>query len=137
VTGLLIDRKDFNFLRLHAVVMAVLLVGFLLTKLLHLNLPTGIHINVAFGYLIALTVIPWLDRLPSANRWDKLLGLFSFPLFLCHEVVAVWVQNLLHLTSPGLFLVAAVLFSGLLILAVEIPFDRIRYAVRQPAKPET
>ncbi|HEX9045711.1 MAG TPA: acyltransferase [Verrucomicrobiae bacterium] len=129
-SGILINRRDFITIKVVWSLMLVLLAAFGATKYFHLGLPTGIHINVAIGYLIAAAAVSYLDRCPPNIRWDKYLGLFSYPLFLCHEVVAAFVQGRWPAANPLVLLFASILFSAFLILTVEVPFDRIRYRVR-------
>jgi len=130
VSGMLINRKDLSFIKKVWVLMAFLLVLFSMGKFLRVGLPTGIHINVALGYLVAAVVIPYLDRFSPKARWNQILGLFSYPLFLCHEVVSRFVHVYFPNSNPLILLAAAIGFSGILILLIEIPFDRIRYGLR-------
>lgn len=128
--GMLINRKDFHFIKKLWTAMGFLLITFGITKFSHMGLPTGIHINVAIGYLIALTAIPYLDRFSPKIKWDKILGLFSYPLFLCHGIVSEFVQRHFPMANPFTLLFASILFSVILILVVEVPFDHMRYRVR-------
>jgi peptidoglycan/LPS O-acetylase OafA/YrhL len=76
-------------------------------------------------------VIPWLDRFSPKVRWDQILGLFSYPLFLCHGFVALLVHRYSAFSAPLILLAAAMGFSVILILAIEIPVDRFRYWLRK------
>jgi len=134
VSGILINRKDFSFIKKLWVTMFGLLVAFAGSKVFHSGLLTGIHINVSVGYLAAIAIIPCLDRFSPKAGWDKILGLFSYPLFLCHGVVAAFVQHHFSISNPLLLLLAALCFSAVLILTVEIPFDRVRYGLRKNFK---
>ena len=133
LTGMLINRKDFPFIRALAIIAALLLVVFGLTKLFHTGLLTGIHINVCIGYLAALIAIPALDRFSQKSQWDRGLGLFSYPLFLCHGLVFAFCSHYFAISKAGALLCASILFTAVLILIVELPFDYIRYMVRAPA----
>jgi peptidoglycan/LPS O-acetylase OafA/YrhL len=133
-SGMLINRRDFFFLKIIWSAMLVLLAAFAGGKLFHSGLPTGIHINVCLGYLAAIVIISRLDRFPRGAGWDNVLGMFSYPLFLCHGVVAAFVQNHFSVSNPLLLLAASVCFSAILILTVEIPFDRVRYGLRKNFK---
>src|ERR1700723_169538 len=62
---------------------AVLLVAFATARIAHAPLHLGINIEVCFGTLAALLILPRLDKLPQ-RPWDTRLGTLSFPLFLCH-----------------------------------------------------
>jgi peptidoglycan/LPS O-acetylase OafA/YrhL len=135
-TGMLINRKDFAFIKIVYAVMALLLAAFALTKIFHAGLPTGIHINVAIGYLIAVVAISFLDRFSPKIKWDVFLGLFSYPLFLCHGIVARFVGAHFSVSNPLGLLSSSIIFAAVLILIVEIPFDRIRYKVRKEISAE-
>jgi peptidoglycan/LPS O-acetylase OafA/YrhL len=134
VTGILINREDVFFRKMLGLVMVGLLAGFIATKLAHAGLPTGIHINVAIGYLVAAVVVPRLDQLPANLKWDKYLGLFAFPLFLCHGPLAEFIESHWRVSHAFVLLFWSVLLSLLLILTVEIPFDLIRYRIRAASK---
>ena len=129
-SGILINRKDFRFIKAVCAVMASFLAVFGFTKLFHAGLPTGIHINVAIGYLIAITAIPCLDRFSPKMKWDIILGLFSYPLFLCHVIAAQFVRGRFSISNPFALLLISIIFAAILILIVEVPFDRIRYKMR-------
>lgn len=131
VTGILINRKEHKFIKTAWGIMLMLLFAFGITKYAHTGLPTGIHINVAIGYLIAVAAVSYLDRFDAGKKWDKFFGLFSYPLFLCHGLVQELAGG--GKCSAVVLLAASVLFSAVLITVVEIPFDRIRYRVR-PSK---
>ncbi len=138
LSGILINRKEYHFIKILWVLMLFLLITFILTKYLHTGLKTGIHINVAIGCLIALISTVFLDRMSPNVRWDKALGLFSYPLFLCHELAGGTMARYWHIRNPLELLFGAILLAGILILTVEIPFDAFRYRVRgrisQPAR---
>ena len=130
VTGILINRQDAFFRKMLGLVMGGLLAGFAATKLAHTGLPTGIHINVAICYLVAAVVVPRLDQLPANIKWDKFLGLFAYPLFLCHGPLAEFIELHWGVSRAFVLLFWSVLLSFVLILTVEIPFDLIRYRLR-------
>jgi len=130
VTGILINRQDAFFRKMLGLVMGGLLAGFAATKLAHTGLPTGIHINVAIGYLVATVVVPRLDQLPANIKWDKFLGLFAYPLFLCHGPLAEFIELHWGVSRAFVLLFWSVLLSWVLILTVEIPCDLIRYRIR-------
>jgi len=134
VTGILINRQDAFFRKMLGLVMFGLLAGFAATKLAHTGLPTGIHINVAIGYLVAAVVVPRLDRLPANLKWDKFLGLFAYPLFLCHGPLAEYIELHWGVSHAFVLLFWSILLSFVLILTVEIPFDLIRYRIRAISK---
>jgi peptidoglycan/LPS O-acetylase OafA/YrhL len=131
LSGILINRKDFAFIKILWFVMLLLLALFSLTKLLHTGLRTGIHVNVAIGYLVAVIATFSLDKLSPNVKWDKSLGLVSYPLFLCHEPAAAFLEHHWGIYNPLELLFLSILFSIILILAVETPFDRIRYRCRR------
>lgn len=130
LSGILINRKEFRFIRIVWMVALLLLITFGLGKYFHAGLPTGIHINVTIGCLIALISTVCLDKLSPRVKWDRVLGLFSYPLFLCHELAAGFLGRHWHIRNPLELLLGAVLLAGILILTVEIPCDYFRYRVR-------
>jgi peptidoglycan/LPS O-acetylase OafA/YrhL len=130
LSGILINRKEFQFIRIVWLVALLLLVIFSLGKHFHAGLPTGIHINVMIGCLIALISTVSLDKLSPQVKWDRVLGLFSYPLFLCHELAAGFIGGHWHIRNPLVLLLGAILLAGILILTVEIPCDYFRYRVR-------
>lgn len=131
LSGILINRKDFTFIKIIWGIAAVLLGFYGCGKWLHTSLPSGININVCLGYLAATLIIPALDRFSPKARWDRFLGLFSYPLFLCHQPVAMLLDRFSFHFNALILLLMAVGFSLVLILMVEIPFDRVRYAMRK------
>lgn len=137
VSGILINRKDAFFIQTLWLIMLGLLAAFAATKLAHTGLRTGIHINVAIGYLVAAAVVPRLDKLPANLAWDKFLGLFAYPLFLCHGPLAGFIETAWGITQAYVLLLGSVLLSGGLILMVEVPFDWIRYGRRTWLKQRT
>jgi peptidoglycan/LPS O-acetylase OafA/YrhL len=130
LSGILIKRKDWFFLRWVWICFAGLLAAFAYSKFGHLGLPTGIHINVCVGYLVALPVVSWLASLSPKVRWDQQLGLLSYPLFLAHGLVRDFVSRHFPHVPMLLLLVLAIAASGLLVILVERPVDRIRYKIR-------
>jgi peptidoglycan/LPS O-acetylase OafA/YrhL len=130
LSGILINRKDFGFLKILWPIMFFQLMVFGAAKYAHSGWRTGIHVNVAVGYLVALMAVPCLDRFSANVKWDKFFGLFSYPLFLCHPIVAVFAKSVWPAANALELLFASLLFTGILILTVEIPFDRLRYRVR-------
>lgn len=131
LTGILLSRRDYMFIKTVWLTMGLILLVFVATKFTHTGLLTGIHINVTLGYLIAVVVINFLDRFTPDVKWDKFFGLFSYPLFLSHCVVAKLVSDYWHVFNPIALLSAGILFSAVLIVVVEIPCDRVRYKLRQ------
>jgi peptidoglycan/LPS O-acetylase OafA/YrhL len=134
LTGILISRKDHFFIKVVWVATGLLLLAFAATKFAHTGLRTGIHINVALGYLLAVAAITFLDRFSPDVKWDKFFGLFSYPLFLCHWIAAKFVGTHWHISNPLVLLFAGILLSALLIIVIEIPSDHLRYRLR-PTKP--
>ena len=130
LSGILINRNDGGFIKTLWLAMLLMLTGFAATKLAHTGLGTGININVAIGYLVATAVVPLLDKFPANVKWDKFLGLFAYPLFLCHSPAAGFIHQHWGISQPFALLVASLILSASLILAVEIPFDRFRYSIR-------
>jgi peptidoglycan/LPS O-acetylase OafA/YrhL len=82
------------------------------------------------GYLVALPVVSWLASLSPKVRWDQQLGLLSYPLFLAHGLVRDFVSRHFPHVPMLLLLVLAIAASGLLVILVERPVDRIRYKIR-------
>ena len=131
LTGILINRKATGFLKGVSIIMFCLLICFLLTKLEKLKLPTGININVCVGYMIAMAAVPILERLPNNRVWDKKAGLIAFPLFLCHEIVSAFIETKFDMHNILIRVLGAMLFAGLLVMAIEMPVDRFRYGLRR------
>jgi peptidoglycan/LPS O-acetylase OafA/YrhL len=131
LSGILIKRKDVLFLRGAWFLYAGLLAGFISSKFGHWGLPTGIHINVCLGYLAALPLVSWLSNFSPEAKWDNTLGLLSYPLFLVHQPLSAFLTTHLAHISMCLLLVFSIIAAGLLVLFVEIPFDRLRYKVRK------
>ncbi|HEV2331230.1 MAG TPA: acyltransferase [Verrucomicrobiae bacterium] len=137
LSGILLNRKDYRFIRVLWLVALLLLITFGLGKYLHAGLPTGININVTIGCLIALVSTVFLDKLSPRVQWDKFLGLFSYPLFLCHELAAGFLGRHWQIRNPLELLIGAVLLAGILIVTVEIPSDWFRYRLRRRQVPKT
>lgn len=131
LSGILIKRKDALFLRYTWLFFVVLLAGFCFFKSRHLNLPTGININVCIGYLAALPMVSWLSTYSPDSKWDQSLGLLSYPLFLVHQPLGTFLVA--HIPHANMFvlLVFVMIAAGVLVLLVERPFDNIRYKVRK------
>jgi len=134
VSGILINRKDAFFLKICWLVMLGLLAGFAAAKVGHVGLPTGIHINVAIGYLVAIAVVARLDQFSANRKWDKFLGFFAFPLFLCHGPLAEFLGTHGINLPPAILLFFSILFAAGLIVVIELPFDRLRYRLRAVLK---
>jgi len=132
LSGMLIQRKDTAWLRRVWMVFAALLALFGYSKVAHFGWPTGVHIDVCIGYLISLPVVSRLARLSPNHKWDQRLGLLCYPLFLVHSPLDnLWgFHHLPQLNMLGRLLLS-VAASALLVLAVERPFDRLRYKLRQ------
>jgi peptidoglycan/LPS O-acetylase OafA/YrhL len=131
LTGILIKRKDLMFLRGAWLAFAILLAGFAGSKLCHLGLSTGIHINVCIGYLAAVPLVSWLSTFPPDAKWDRRLGLVSYPLFLVHQPLGSFLAA--HLAHANMFLLLffGIAGAGVLVLLVEQPCDIIRYKMRK------
>jgi peptidoglycan/LPS O-acetylase OafA/YrhL len=131
LSGMLIKRKDTQFLRYAWIMFLGLLAVFAVSKFGHWGLLTGIHINVCLGYLFALPSVSWLSTFRPDAKWDQRLGLLSYPLFLVHLPLGVFLAARLAYANMFLLLGLAILAAGLLVLFVERPFDRLRYKVRR------
>lgn len=124
VAGMLFAREE----SMRRIFLATLVLGciFLLGKFLKAPIPSGININVCFGFIIALFVIPKLNGL-APNSWDQRIGNLTFPLFLCHS----WVLGVSGFTNMFALLFLSLVASIFLTVVVESPFDAIRYWVRK------
>ena len=131
LTGMLLSRGDLAFLKKIWITFAVLFGLFAVSKLLPYGARTGIHLNVCIGYLIALPAALRLSRLSPGVSWDRMLGLLSYPLFLVHELVRKCMNVFFHDPGMVVLLLAALVVSLILVLGVEIPFDHLRYRLRQ------
>ncbi len=133
-SGMLLARNDIRFYRAVWIAALPLLAFFLVAKVFHWRLPVGIHINVLIGLALFLPVIFKLSRYKPASKLDKTLGLFSYPLFLCHEPVRTYANAWLHLDNPAILLGISLCIAGLLIVMIENPFDHLRYGIRRVNK---
>jgi len=131
MSGMLINRKDFSFIKKLWVTTTFFLALFCLSKWFYYSPPCGININICIGYLIATVAIPWLDRFSFKARWDRIAGLFSFPLFLCNQLIPQYAQHYFPAPNPLVLLAWAIGFSSILIFAIEIPFDWLRHKLRK------
>jgi peptidoglycan/LPS O-acetylase OafA/YrhL len=133
LSGILINRQDWRILRLVYSAMGMLLLLFLGGKIMSVGLRTGININVCLGYLSAIPATCHLARFSPKVKWDQVLGLFSYPLFLVHTLVRTFAQVYFpHLNVVGV-LGMALLASAVLTFMVEKPFDYVRYRIRKIA----
>jgi peptidoglycan/LPS O-acetylase OafA/YrhL len=135
LSGMLINRGDWPMLRAVCGLIAVLLLGFLSSKLFKLGVTTGIHINVCLGYLIAIPATTYLRRFSPKVVWDRFLGLFSYPLFLVHMLVLQLCLTYLHGMNAWTFIGLSILAAGCLVVLVEKPSDLLRYRVRKSKSP--
>ena len=130
IAGILIFRKDVNFVKILWMIMLLLFLGFIYTKHMNKTLPTGIHINVCLGYLIGLPIIFRLSQFSPKVSWDQWLGLLSFPLFLVHEPVGKCINYFWGHVPYGLLLAFSTIASLVLVVLIEKPMDRFRYKIR-------
>jgi peptidoglycan/LPS O-acetylase OafA/YrhL len=56
--------------------------------------------------------------------------LFAYRLFLCHAPLGAFLQQHWNIWQPFVLLFASCALAASLILTVEIPFDRLRYRIR-------
>lgn len=131
ISGILILRKDIKFLNILWIIFVVLFAFFAFLKMKFGHLPVGIHINVCTGYLIGLPIIRGLSKLPSRAGWDRNIGLLSYPLFLVHEFIPSLSEGHPTIQSKFSLLVLSIAASGLLVVLIEKPFDKIRYRIRK------
>lgn len=130
-TGMLISRSDLGFPRFAWTYAWPLLIVFLALKMRHFDLPSGININILVGFLLFLPIVFVLSKLSPKNELDRILGLLSYPVFLCHEPTHAYVSRYLNIDNPILLLLLSVIVGTLLVVFVELPFDRVRYGVRK------
>ena len=135
LSGILIRRKDLFFLGWVWICFVCLLAAFAYSKFSHLGLPTGIHINVCVGYILALPLIFWLASLSPKVHWDQQLGLLAYPLFLVHVPLKQFVSLHFNHVPMLLLLLLAIAASGILVILIEKPFDGIRYKIRKRPDP--
>lgn len=124
VAGMLYAREE-NLRSLFLEIFALMML-FSIGKLMKAPVPSGINIMVCFGLMIAILIIPRLDRLPQKN-WDTQLGILTFPLFLCHT----WVISISGVSNMAVLLGLSLLTSLLLAIVIERPADTFRYWVRK------
>jgi peptidoglycan/LPS O-acetylase OafA/YrhL len=78
----------------------VLLLLFLVSKLMAFHNTSGVNINACIGYLMAIPATICLGRLSPRVRWDQMLGLLSFPLFLVHTPARNFCENIFPIFMP-------------------------------------
>lgn len=132
LSGMLINRSDWQTLIWTYVAVFTLFAAFSSTKMLSIVLPTGININVCLGYMCAIPSTVFLSKLSPKVEWDKFAGLFSYPLFLIHMLVLHLCLERWRHPSVWTFIGLSLLASGVLVLVVEKPSDLLRYRVRKP-----
>ena len=130
LSGILISRRDWSMLPLVYGVVTFLLLTFMGTKFFSLGLPTGIHINVCIGYLVAIPATAILSQSSPKVAWDQFLGLFSYPLFLVHMLVLSLYTAHCPKVNIWTYIGLSFLAGGGLVFLVERPFNLIRYRVR-------
>lgn len=135
-SGMLIAKDQLSFVRKIWIILFVLLVVFSLLKMFIPSIPAGININVSLGFVLLFPVFLFLSHLPSSNKFDRKIGLLSYPLFLCHEPVAHYIRQLWGSQNAAIYLSASLLVAILLVICVEVPFDKIRYAIRKNRRTE-
>jgi peptidoglycan/LPS O-acetylase OafA/YrhL len=74
--------------------------------------------SVLVGAILYVT-LPAMFSLTSGSRIDRLIGEFSYPIYLVHITVSCFVQ-------PRFFIVACVAASALLVFLVELPLESWR-----------
>jgi peptidoglycan/LPS O-acetylase OafA/YrhL len=74
--------------------------------------------SVLVGAILYFT-LPAMFSVTSRSRIDRLIGEFSYPIYLVHMTVAYFVQ-------PRFFIVACIAASALLVFLVELPLERWR-----------
>jgi len=131
LSGMLIARQDFRTIKILWICFAVILSSCLCTKIFHTGLLTGIHINVCIGFLMAHPLVSLLSRYSPKNFWDQTMGLLSYPLFLVHEPIHIFMNQIWPHTSMPLLLLSAIIASIFLALLIEKPLDVIRYKIRR------
>lgn len=130
LTGVLLARRDYVFLKCLWTIVVAIMVLLCASKAYNIGLPTGIHINVCIGYLAAVPSVVFLSKMSPKYFWDRMLGLLSYPLFLSHELVKASFFHLgVNIGMPAL-LFASLLASTLLAVSIEKPFDLLRYRIR-------
>ncbi len=124
VAGVLLARRE----DLRPLFLAVLglFVIFSIGKLVKAPVPSGINISVCFGVMLAILMIPQLDRL-KPKGWDTRLGTLSLPLFLCHP----WVISIFGRADIAGSLALSVGTALILTILVERPSDMFRDWVRR------
>jgi peptidoglycan/LPS O-acetylase OafA/YrhL len=85
-----------------------------------------------FLYAYLALALPFLHRLTRNLRWDRLVGEISYPLYLCHTIVAGIVRTGTGSSSrlpPGrlaVMLIASIALSVFVVKTIDIPLDRFR-----------
>ena len=130
LSGMLMARKDFSFLKVTWTGFVGLLALFAFLKYQHSGIRDGIHINVCIGFLASMPFTAKLSRYSPKITWDRFLGTIAYPLFLVHPLVRdAFFRYSFHPSTVAL-LCYSTLAAALINLIVERPFDLLRYKVR-------
>ncbi|TAL22397.1 MAG: acyltransferase [Aquabacterium sp.] len=106
-------------------VIGALLVAYAAGKILQVDAPSGININVCIGTLAALPMVRWLAT-RKENALGSRLGTLTYPLFLLHELVHI----LTGWSSLPALIAGSLAASWLAAELIEKPADRLRHRLR-------
>jgi peptidoglycan/LPS O-acetylase OafA/YrhL len=129
-SGMLLSRKEIRMLRFLYICMIGLLFIFGMIKWQFPGLPFGISINVCLGFICCLPVIYWLSHFSPKNKVDQMIGMLAYPVFLIHGVCISYL-SLFHIHHPLHTLLWSILIGCLLILFVDLPLNKVRFALRR------
>src|ERR1019366_6010994 len=93
------------------------------------HLPS-VNAPVSIVFILTFAIaLPFIFHTYRQNRIDRIIGELSYPLYICH----IFIQQVAWAFYPGpikwgglVIVVASILFSILLFLAIESPLERIR-----------
>ena len=101
------------------------------------------YANYAFQGLAIAGLATTAVKSAKINTWDKEIGNLSYPMYLCHYVVAAPIffifGEAFSKGSPPIFLASILpilLVSYLTVVFIDKPIERIRRKVKQAKKPE-
>ena len=130
VGGMLLERayskyQDFFTQTLSKIAFGVLTVLIVAYWFIPLD-PSVVH----FGFLtIFAGAVPFLFALTKDNKWDRAIGELSYPLYLCHIFVQLFVFSKMRATPQDASWIIAGISIGLALaihLGVELPIERLR-----------
>lgn len=75
-----------------------------------------------------VAAIPWLFAFTRTNRYDRIIGELSYPIYICH-MIAIFAaeKGVFGTPNPVVTVIVAVALSVFFYVAVDIPLERFRH----------